>query len=61
MKYLNFIGGKWVPAKSGKTFANINPADTDDVIGEFQNSDASDVADAVAGKLPEFAHWLDYI
>ncbi len=35
MKYRNLIGGDWVDARSGGTFANINPADTSDVIGEF--------------------------
>ena len=24
--FQNYIGGKWVPAKSGRTFQNLNPA-----------------------------------
>lgn len=57
MKFLNYIGGKWVPAKSGKTFPNVNPADTGDVIGEFQDSGAEDVADAVAAAKRAFDGW----
>src|SRR5258708_3100195 len=31
--YRNFIGGKWVESISAKTVNNVNPADTDDIIG----------------------------
>ncbi len=41
-----FIGGKWVPAKSGKTFETINPA-TEDVIANVAEGDAADVDLAV--------------
>ena len=30
--HLNLIGGRWVPARTGKTFQNINPARKDDVV-----------------------------
>ena len=33
--YKNYINGEWVASKTGKTFANINPADTNDVIGHL--------------------------
>ena len=36
--YQNLIGGQWVNAESGKTFLNHNPANVDDVVGEFQAS-----------------------
>jgi acyl-CoA reductase-like NAD-dependent aldehyde dehydrogenase len=36
--YKNLIGGQWVSAESGKTFLNHNPANVDDVVGEFQAS-----------------------
>jgi hypothetical protein len=41
--YGNLIGGKFVPAKSGKTFENLSPADTSDVVGVFASSEAADV------------------
>jgi len=41
-----FIGGQWVPAKSGKTFETIHPA-TEEVIAEVAEGDAPDVDLAV--------------
>jgi aldehyde dehydrogenase (NAD+) len=40
------IGGKWQPAKSGKTFETINPA-TEEVIANVAEGDAADVDLAV--------------
>ena len=56
-EYKNFINGKFVPAKSGKTYENRNPADTDDLVGVFPSSDASDVADAVAAAKAAYPKW----
>jgi len=42
-----FIGGKWIPAASGKTFETINPA-TEEVIATVAEGDAADVDLAVA-------------
>ncbi len=39
----NYIDGEWVASRSGKTFENRNPANTDDLIGVFQHSTAEDV------------------
>ncbi len=55
--YKNFINGKWVSAKSGKTFKNINPADTREIVGLFQDSDERDVNDAVAAAKEAFKKW----
>jgi aldehyde dehydrogenase (NAD+) len=55
--YKNWIGGKWVPAKTGKTFLNLNPADADDVVGEFQSSGKEDVADAVCAAREAYKSW----
>src|ERR1043165_6561721 len=52
--FKNHIGGKWVAGKNGKTFTNRNPADQDDVIGEFPASDAKDVDAAVAAAKKAF-------
>jgi aldehyde dehydrogenase (NAD+) len=41
-----FIGGKWLPAASGKTFETIHPA-TEEVIAEIAEGDAEDVELAV--------------
>ena len=42
----NFIGGRWVPARSGRTFRNLNPA-TGVALGEFPESGPEDVDAAV--------------
>jgi len=44
--FRNYIGGEWIECKSQQTFPNINPADTDEVIGLFQASAAEDVLEA---------------
>jgi aldehyde dehydrogenase (NAD+) len=41
-----FIGGKWIPSASGKTFETVNPA-TEEVIAEVAEGDAEDVELAV--------------
>lgn len=56
-QFKNYINGKWVPAKSGKTFQNINPANHEDIIGEFPLSEQEDVNDAVAAAKEAFKKW----
>jgi aldehyde dehydrogenase (NAD+) len=53
----NLIGGQWLPAVSGKTILNLNPADHRDVVGAFPSSHAEDVALAVAAAKKAFATW----
>jgi acyl-CoA reductase-like NAD-dependent aldehyde dehydrogenase len=55
--YGNLIGGKFVPARSGKTFENRNPADTSDLVGIFALSDAADVDDAVETATKAYQTW----
>src|SRR4051812_10546359 len=55
--YKNFIGGEWVEARSGQTFENLNPADTGDIVGYFQDSDQRDVNDAVDAAKTAFEKW----
>jgi len=56
-KYRNLIGGEWLPARAGKTFLNVNPADNADIVGEFPASGAEDVALAVAAAKRAFVTW----
>ncbi len=46
--FLNYVGGNWVVASTGDVSQSSNPADLNDVIGEFQASSAADVENAVA-------------
>jgi acyl-CoA reductase-like NAD-dependent aldehyde dehydrogenase len=55
--YQNLIGGQWVAAATGKTFLNHNPANSDDVVGEFQSSGAADVDRAVQAARAAYRHW----
>jgi acyl-CoA reductase-like NAD-dependent aldehyde dehydrogenase len=56
-EYRNFIGGSWVPARSGRTFRSINPANIEDVIGIFPRSGAEDVVAAVDAAQAAFPAW----
>ena len=53
----NFIAGDWVPAASGKTFENRNPARTSDLVGTFADSGPEDVERAVAAARAAFPAW----
>src|SRR6201985_2259567 len=55
--YKNLIGGKWVSSESGKTFLNHNPANVDDVVGEFQASGQADVDRAVQAAPGAYRQW----
>lgn len=56
-KYQNFINGKWVTPDSGQYYQSVNPADSQDVIGEFPLSEESDVNAAVESAHRAFATW----
>ncbi len=55
--YGNYIGGEWRPAKSGRTFENRNPANTDDLVGYFAASSKEDVDDAIAAAAAAAESW----
>jgi acyl-CoA reductase-like NAD-dependent aldehyde dehydrogenase len=54
--FLNYIDGRWVPAKSGRTFWNHDPA-TGDAIGEYPASGREDVDAAVDAAARAFKTW----
>ncbi len=56
-KYLNFIDGEWVPAKSGDFFENRNPAHANQVIGLFPKGGKADVEAAVGAARSAFDAW----
>src|SRR5258706_3131173 len=55
--YHNFIGGQWVPSKSGQWLENRNPADTRDLLGRFPLSISDDVSAAVSAAAAAFDGW----
>ena len=55
--FANYVAGRWTESKSKKTFPNINPADTSEVVGLFQASDADDVRAAFDAALKAQPAW----
>jgi aldehyde dehydrogenase (NAD+) len=53
----NLIGGEWLPAASGKTILDLNPANHADAVGAFPSSHADDVDLAVAAAKQAFSSW----
>src|SRR5436190_20548606 len=56
-EYKNYISGEWVRSSSKKTFQNRNPADREDLIGTFQESNADDLNAAVEAADRAFNGW----
>jgi len=54
--FKNYINGKWVDAKSGKTFESINPA-TGEVLAVVSQSGPEDVDAAVQAAKKAFQSW----
>jgi aldehyde dehydrogenase (NAD+) len=55
--YQNFIGGDWVPAKSGQTIQHANPADTREVVAEYPLSGKEDAVAAIDAAKKAFPAW----
>ena len=55
--FRHFIAGSWCDSTSGQTFESVNPADTRDVIGRFQQGTPADVAMAVRAADVAGAMW----
>ena len=58
-KYQLFINGEWVSSESGETFTRVNPADPDEVIGNFQKGNAIDTEKAIDSAERAFDSWSD--
>jgi alpha-ketoglutaric semialdehyde dehydrogenase len=55
--YRNFIGGEWVASGAAKRVPNLNPADTDDVIGEVPLSSRAEAEAAADVAARAYATW----
>jgi acyl-CoA reductase-like NAD-dependent aldehyde dehydrogenase len=55
--YQNFIGGEWVPARSGKTFQNTNPADAREPVAEYPASGVEEAKAAIHAAQESFPAW----
>ncbi|WP_312361738.1 aldehyde dehydrogenase family protein [Agrobacterium sp.] len=54
MFHKNLIAGEWV---SGDVSININPSNTDEVVGEYARASAGDMANAIAGAKAALPVW----
>src|SRR6188474_2884619 len=55
--YRNFIGGKWIESVSTRTAPNINPANTDDVLGTIRQATREEARSAVEAAAAAFRSW----
>ena len=55
--YRNYINGEWVDSSAGKTTPNINPANTDYIIGNAPQSTREEAQAAVAAAQAAFPAW----
>jgi aldehyde dehydrogenase (NAD+) len=55
--FKNFINGEWVAPKGRKTHVNHNPANTDEVLGEFPLSTQADVDAAISAAHQAYKKW----
>jgi alpha-ketoglutaric semialdehyde dehydrogenase len=53
----NYINGNWKSSSSGDTFDNVNPANTSEVVGRFQQSTCKDVDEAVEAAATALPKW----
>jgi aldehyde dehydrogenase (NAD+) len=53
----NYVGGEWVAAASGETYAKVNPMRPSETVGEFSSSSEADAQAAVAAADAAFAGW----
>jgi len=56
-RYENFIDGEWVASKTGETFEVYNPAHTDQVVAEFQQSSGADAERAIDAAVAAQSKW----
>jgi acyl-CoA reductase-like NAD-dependent aldehyde dehydrogenase len=55
--YQMLIDGAWVDSASGETFSDINPADTDDIVGRFQQATLEQTRQAIAAAAAAQPAW----
>ncbi|GAB3530811.1 aldehyde dehydrogenase family protein [Arthrobacter tecti] len=53
----NYVNGSWSPGAAGETRKNLNPADVNDVIGEFTESGEKDTTLAIDAAAAAFKEW----
>jgi alpha-ketoglutaric semialdehyde dehydrogenase len=57
--YHNYIAGGWVPCSSRETYQVVNPANTDQVVGNFPSSNATDTREAIEAAQKALDSWSE--
>ena len=57
--YYNYIDGEWRESESGETFEVRNPANRDEVVGEYQQSTENDTNGAVEAAAAAQEEWAE--
>jgi len=57
--FQNYVDGSWTDAASGETLDLRNPADTTELIGEFQHSGREDAREAIEAANAAQSKWAD--
>ena len=55
--YRNFIGGQWIESSSARTINNVNPANTDDIVGTVRQATREEARSAVESASEAFNGW----
>ncbi len=55
--YRSYIGGEWIESASGITVPNVNPADTNDIIGHSELCTRDEARRAVESAYAAFREW----
>ncbi len=53
----NYINGRWIDSKSGKTFQSVNPANKNEVVGIVSKSGREDVDQAIKAAREAYEGW----
>jgi aldehyde dehydrogenase (NAD+) len=54
-----FINGEWIPSESGETYQRVNPANPEEVLGEFQKGNAEDSKKGIEAAQSAFDYWSE--
>lgn len=57
IRFFNYINGAWCKSLSGEIFFDINPANTDEVLAEFQQSNQGDMQVAIDAAKTAYPKW----
>ena len=55
--YSNYVGGEWLASETGRTFQQTNPANTEEILGFFQESSVEDTKKAINAAVDAFPEW----